>query len=414
MASLLRKHAPWLAGFVLTVNFYLLPTVPASPRATDLVGVLLAVWIVMRLAAGRQQSGPLVLLGLLSLMPASWFVLSLMDGDAATATQAGRWLVAVPWAAALAALVSDREQRIRFAWGLVVGGGVNVAVVLLQWAGFEGMLRLVGLSSSQSEYYHFVARTVRLPGLHGQHNASATVLSLAVPAAFFLYFRRRCPLPALLAVLAGFLVVLHLTSTRSPLVVAVFTVGYAFVAARQFARGLVIGAVLLAVVVPLLVVYGPPGGWSRWRDASAINANAGERVESNRGAVTLSMEHPLGLGVTQGKEHLHDAVGIRATHNAFLQAAVYLGLPLGLMVLVALVTVAVRGLGGRDGPLMLEGALAFQTAGVFMFEEHLNNPTFVILAAWFVVVAAGRAAQSPVERASRSSQPSASGEATAP
>ncbi len=414
MLTLLQKHAPWLAGFVLTVNFYLLPTVPASPRATDLVGAMLAVWLVMRLAAGRQDPRPLVILGAAALFPAGWLVLSLVDSDPTTVTQAGRWLVAVPWAVALSVMLSGRVERERFAWGLVIGGGVNVAVVLLQWAGFEGLLRLVGLSSSQSEYYHYVAQTVRLPGLHGQHNASATVLSLAVPAVFFLYFRRRCRLPVLMAVLAGFLVVLHLTSTRSPLVIAVLTVVYAFVAARQFARGFVIGSVLLAVIAPLLVIYGPPGGWSRWRDASAISANAGERVESNRGAVVLSIEHPLGLGVTQGKEALHDAVGIRATHNAFLQASVYLGLPLGLALLVAMTVVSVRGLGGRDGPFMLEGLLAFHTAGVFMFEEHLNNPTFVILAAWFLVVAARDAHQSPVPRTSRRSQPSASGDATAP
>jgi hypothetical protein len=414
MVALLTRHAPWLAGFVLSVNLYLLPTVPASPRATDLVGVLLAAWVVMRLAAGRQRPGPVVLLSLVALLPAGWVVLSLVDGDPTTFVQAARWLVAVPWGIALAAIVSDEDQRIRFAWGLVAGAGVNVAVVLLQWAGFEGLLRLVGLSSSQSEYYHFVAQTVRLPGLHGQHNASATVTSLAVPAGFFLYFRRRCPLPALLAMLVGFLLVLHLTSTRSPLVVAVLTVGYAFVAARQFARGLVIGSVLLSVVVPLLLVYGPPGGWGRWKDASAISVNVDERMDSNRGALALTIEHPLGSGVTAGKQRLHELAGIRATHNAFLQAAAYLGLPLGLVVLVALVVVALRGLGGRDGPLMLEGSLAFHTAGVFMFEEHLNNPTFVILTAWFVVVAASRGHQSPVWRTSPRNQPSASGNAATP
>jgi len=81
---------------------------------------------------------------------------------------------------------------------------------------------------------------------------------------------------------------------------------------------------------------------------------------------------------------------------------------------VALVVTAVRGLGDGAGVSLLEGALAFHTAGVFMFEEHLNNPTFVILTAWFVVTAVGDAAQSPVSLASRPSQPSASGEATTP
>jgi len=400
MSRLLQRHAPWLAGFVLTANLYLLPTVPASPRATDLAGCLFAVWITWRLGHGRQRTAPLAWLGLAALGPLGWLFASLLDGDSATAAQAARWLLAVPWAVARDALLGGDEARRRFAWGLVWGGGVNVVVVLLQAVGYEGLLRLAGLSSSESAYYHYVGQMVRIPGLHGQHNASSTVVSLLVPATLYLYFRRRCTLGVPLAALAGFLVVLHLTSTRSPLVIAVLTVGYAFVAAREVGRGLVIGTVLLAVVVPLVMVYGPPGGWSRWRDVQAININADERLVSNAGAAALSLDHPLGLGVTRGKQLLYDRSGIRATHNAFLQAAVYLGLPLGLIVLGTSLATAVRGLTTRAGPSFLPGLLAFHTIGVFMFEEHLNNPTFVILAAWFMV-----AAVAPRPRASRGETP---------
>ncbi|HOX25385.1 MAG TPA: hypothetical protein PLL30_12570 [Candidatus Krumholzibacteria bacterium] len=390
-----HRRVAWVAGLILMANLYLLPTVPASPRATDVGGIALAGWVLWRVVRGRQAVGPLALLAFAALWPLGWLVMSLFDGDAATTSQAARWLVAVPWAAALSALLTDQDCRRSFAWGLVWGGAVNVAVVLLQAMGFEGALQIVGLSTSDSAYYHYVGQMVRIPGLHGQHNASSTVVSLVVPATLYLYFRHRCPLAVPLGALAGFLVVLHLTSTRSPLVVAILTVGYAFVAARAFGRGFVIATVLLAVAVPLVVAYGPPGGWSRWRDAQAINVNADERLASTVNAAALSLDHPLGLGVTRGKEALYDRSGIRATHNAFLQAAVYLGLPLGLLILVSSITVTIRSLSAGSGPLFLPGLLAFHTAGVFMFEEHLNNPTFVILAAWFLVVAVARPPRDP-------------------
>ncbi len=252
----------------------------------------------------------------------------------------------------------------------------------------------MGLSSSDSAYYHYVFYSVRIPGLHGQHNASATIISLAIPAVFFLYFRRKCSLAVVMGTLLGFLVALHLTSTRSPLIVAIPAVVYAFVAAHEAGRGVILGAVLLAVVVPLVAVVGPPGGWSRWSDTEAIHANAGERANSTLGAMELAIGNPAGFGVTRGKEQLADATGSLATHNAFLQASVHLGMPLALAVLAGMIAVILRGLGGPDGPLFLEGLLAFQTAGVFMFEEHLNNPSFVILACWFVVAAATNRSES--------------------
>ena len=36
--------------------------------------------------------------------------------------------------------------------------------------------------------------------------------------------------------------------------------------------------------------------------------------------------------------------------------------------------------------------LAFHLAGLFLFEEHLNNPTFVVLASWLVAAVTWRPA----------------------
>jgi len=401
MIRLLQPHIPWLIGFLLTVNLYLVPSMAASPRATDLGGLICGIWILMRLAQGRQPMGPVVLMGLVCILPLGWFVASILGGDRNTTFQTLRWLLAAPTALAMLALIHRPDQQRRFAWGLVVGAGVGVMGIIMQWLGLESLLQKVGLSSSQSAYYHYVYLTVRIPGLHGQHNASSTVISLAVPAVLYLYFRWRCSVFVVLATLVGFLVALHLTSTRSPLVVAIPALIYAFIAAREVGRGVVIGTVLLAILVPLVVIYGPPGGWSRWSDTGAIEANLGERLSSNQGALELTFKHPQGSGVTQGKARLFDASGSGATHNAFLQAAIHLGAPLGLAIFAALIALALRGLAGRDDPLFLPGLLAVQTLGVFMFEEHLNNPTFIVLTCWFLISVI-RSGKSPADDSSDS------------
>jgi O-antigen ligase len=211
-----------------------------------------------------------------------------------------------------------------------------------------------------------------------------------VPASLYLYFRKHAGLAVPLTALGGFLIALNLTSTRSPVIIAAFTLAYAFVVARQFGRGFVFGLIGIAVLVPAILVFGPPGGRNRWEDALALQANAGERFDSNFAAADLALRHPLGLGVAGGQAALYDLSGITATHNAYLQAAVFLGLPLACLILATVVVVALRGLRGPQHPDMLLALLAFHTAGLFLFEEHLNNPTFVILASWFIAGAVRR------------------------
>ena len=393
----IADRLPLLAGFLLTANIYFMPWSASSPRGTDVFGMVFALWIVARLARGRQRPGPLVAAGLALIMPVVWLVLGVAAGDAATVVASARWLPAAAWAVALPALLPDAAAKDRFAWGMLAGCAVGVGVLMMQMAGLESLLRLVGLSSAGAAFHHYVGNSLRMPGLHGHHNASATVISLAVPVVMHLYFRGRCRLPVVGLALLGFLAAAHVTSTRGPVVAMIPTLAYAFVGARQAARGVLLGVGVMSVLLPLLVVVGPPGGWSRWRDPSAISANSNERFTSTAGAVDLAFNHPLGLGVTRGEDILFDRTGSSATHNAFAQAALKWGMPLALAVLLGVLGAVALGPLGAGRPHMLEGLLACQTAGVFMFEEHLNNPTFMILAMWMMVVTAtarrrGRAA----------------------
>jgi hypothetical protein len=382
-----EKFWPFLAGLLLSVNLYLLPFLPTSPRATDLGGVVLGAWVILRLARGRIKPLSLAILGVIAITPVIWMFFSVLNGDSRTGVLTARWLLGLPWAAALLLMAEAEDRLDSFAWGLLVGGLVNVLVIVLQWLGFESILQMVGLSSSGANYTQFVSHQVRIPGLHGHHNASSSVTSLMVPAGFFLYFRGRINLAALLACMVGFLLCLHLTSTRSPLLVMVSTIVFASVLARRMRLSIVLGLVVLVFLVPLVAVYGPPGGWARWKNTEALVSNASERQDSGLGALELSLDHPLGLGVAQGQIKLVERTGIRAAHNAFLQAALVWGLPLGLLLLVGLVSTVLAGFGGEMGEPFLTSLLAIHLCGLFMFEEHLNNPTFIVLAAWLMAAA---------------------------
>ena len=391
MSTSLKRHLPWLAGFLLAVNIYLIPPLAASPRALDLGAVVLAVWLLMALARGRVAMGPLALTLLAAVPPLVWLFFGMLGGDSDTVNQTARWVLAVPWALALLPILDDPDRRRRFAWGLMIGGGVNVGVILMQYAGLESLLNQLGLSPVDAAYHHYVGFTVRLPGLHGHHNSTASVVSLMVPAGIYLYDQRHCSLPVLLASWVGLALTAHLTSTRSPVIVVVLTVVYAAVAARRLSRIVLLGVVLTAIVAPLITVYGPPGGWSRWRNMEALAANAQERIDSNIGALVLITTNPQGLGVAEARLRLADATAIAATHNAFLQAGLFFGAALGLLAVLGMGAAALRGLAGPSHPAFLLGLLAFHSAGLFMFEEHLNNPTFVVICMWSIA-ALGRTA----------------------
>ncbi len=382
-----EKIWPFLAGFFLTANLYLLPFLASSPRTTDLGGLLLGCWVLVRLAKGRQKAQPLVVVGVVSLIPILWMFFSLLGNDSATTVLTARWLLAMPWALALIFLMETDQRQEMFAWGLLIGCLLNVLVILLQKSGFQSMLQMVGLSSSGANYRKFVSHQVRIPGLHGHHNASSSVTSLLVPVGFYLYYRHKLKLYYLLLSLFGLLIAIHLTSTRSPIVVAVFTVIFVSALARKFRQSILIGVVLLSLLVPLIIVYGPPGGWARWNNTEALVSNAGERGTSGLGAMELCVENPLGMGVIAGRIELAGKTGIRATHNAFIQAALVWGLPFGILVSVGLILAVFRGLGGIESSFFLPGLLAFHVTGLFLFEEHLNNPTFIILAAWLISLA---------------------------
>ncbi len=382
----------WYLGFLLAANLYVVPQFAQSPRATDLMGLVLAAWLLWRLGSRGMTSAPLVALALVNVLPLAWFLMGLPGRQMPTLTMSLRWLLALPWGLALLYLTRTVRQRDAFLWGLVWGVVVNLVVLTLQATGLESIPRAIGLSTTDSAFHHTVYHSIRLPGLHGHHAATAAVTSLIVPVGLYLYFRGKAGiwLPAL--GICGLFATANFTSTRSPLLVAVATLLVFVLLAPRPARAAALFGLAGAVLLPLFLIFGPPGGKLRWQDMVSAEANLAERVTSTSSALELSLENPLGLGVKQGQIKLIEHGGIDATHNAFMQASLFFGLPLAAAMFLALAHLMWQVALRRGGAGFLEGILAWHLFGLFMFEEHMNNPTFVILASWLIATSALRLA----------------------
>jgi len=374
---------PWLFGFFVVFNLYLFPSLEQSPRVTDALGVVFGLWLFWLLTTVGVRATPLIALLIFGVIPLLWGMYAFSAGDALSVTLSVRWLLAIPWGYALFAIARNSEQRLGLVWGLWWGCVANVVVLVLQFYGFEQLTQNLGLAAQDSLLLQGYGM-VRNPGMHGHPNASTAVVSLIVPASLYLYYSRKAHIWVMLAGLGLLCVSVQFTLTRSPLLVSLVTVLVVFAAQRKLNRSLSLIALLLLTVPPILYWVGPPGGWERWLDYANIESSLGARSLSNFEALRISLESPLGIGYEAAEQALWQDVAIGATHNAFLQIGVVYGLILAGAIALTMFALASRTLAGIQDPWSLEAMVALQLFGLFFFEEHLNNPVFIVLTNWLI------------------------------
>lgn len=383
----LARALPWLLGFFLVANATVLNSDSGSVRTTDLFSLAMVPWLLARSGQRDFPWSALAAAAALVLLPLAWTGMALLGlTDRSTIAQGARWLLAVPWALVLLELLRTEPGRTRFIKGLAAGCVFNVVVIVAQHFGVDGPLERLGFSSFGVRLV-WVGEQLRMPGLHGGPTASAAVVSLVAPATLWLYLRDRANLLWPIAGFAAAGIALHLTASRSPLLMLVLSTLLILTVTVQRRRTLLLWGLALIVGLPLLVVVGPPGGWVRWTDRGDAMLNVSDRILSNRTAVELTLAHPLGMGVGEGRRALYEDTGIQATHNAWLQAALFFGIPMALGLFLAMGVAVTRLRYGWRSDAFWPALVAFHLAGLFLFEEHLNNPTFVILVVWVVVTA---------------------------
>jgi hypothetical protein len=383
----LRLLSAGLLGFFLIVNLYLIPSSTQTPRATDLIGAALGLWLMWRLTTRGIRFEPLVALFLFSAIPVVWGLHAFYDGDAATLLLSLRWLLAVPWGYALFLISRDPELRVSLIWGVLVGCLANVVVLAFQYYDFLEQTQNLGLAA-QDTTFSYIDTELRASGMEGHPNSSAAILSLAVPLSLYLYYGG---MARLWVVGLGFAILLagsQYTETRSAVLVSLVTAATMLLARRNLGRSLRLVALFAYVGLPVLLWVGPPGGWERWLDTDRLEVNSGERLLSNAAALRIAWDHPFGLGIDEGLRALYEESGIQATHNAFLQVGLAYGSLLAAAIFLLLFFFALQVFAGSRTTPMLEVVLALHVFGLFFFEEHFSAPTFTILMMWFVAASA--------------------------
>lgn len=385
--SFVPRALPFVLGFFLVANGTVTSAAGGTVRMTDLFALVMAAALVVRSARSGLGWRPLAATGVVVALPVVWSGLAWFGAaDRETLSLGIRWLLAVPWALVLVSMMHREPDRTRFVKGLAVGCGFNALVVVAQYFGVDGPLQRLGFSSF-GERLIWVGEQVRLPGLHGAPSSSAAVISLVAPATLWLYLRDRASILWPVVGYAAAAVGLHLTSSRSPLLMVGLSTLLALGVTLTRRRALGLWAFGLAVALPVLLVVGPPGGWARWTDTGDTMVNVSDRWLSNVTAFELTLQHPLGMGVEDGRRALFTDTGIQATHNAWLQAALFFGIPVALAILFGFALDLWRLRYGWRSTAFWPALVTFHLCGLFLFEEHLNNPTFVILTVWLVTEA---------------------------
>lgn len=375
------KALAFLLGFLLTFNVYLMPWSLQSPRATDLVGVLLLAIVAVLLLMGLSLSLSLLtralVVGVL-LFPMMWN--SILSGGALVNDI--RWLSGFGWALGLTWGVRDESLRPVIFKGLILGTLGGLVVIILQSIGMLQLTKELGMAPRDAAEKEFLGYYLRPPGIEGHVNGSAAVLSLAIPAALGLTDENLGGRKWLFIAISVVIIGSAITLNRSSILVSSTTlIVWIFFAANESVSTTWKFA-LVGLVVAVLAIYGPPGGWQRWMVLEDLSQsdNIQTRVNTTLAALSLSAENPLGIGEMY-KEQLEWRSGYSATHNAYLQLALLAGIPAVVWLIWRLFIRSVSLL--RRGSV--EAWLSIHLAGLFFAEEYFGNPSFIILSCWLMV-----------------------------
>lgn len=382
------------AGFVLVFNVYLVFIPVQNVRLSDFVSVIATIFIFYKLLTSSLTAGAALRVCAAALLPSWIFIFALTEGYAETVALIGRWYLALGYGFLLADLARDEEQRVLIVKGIWWGCVANVAILLIEGAGFVDQLASMGMYKTDGRGT-WIDGIQRMAGLHGHPNGTMAIVSVSVWCAAFLYLSGRW---SWRAVGTSFLLVLlssSLTLSRGPLLVlslGMIVVAFAWIKHKRtldYRSVLAISAIFYSSMMWLIVV-GPPGGWERWTDSTNLSSNSGIRLTTMLYGLEISMTNIFGITFEAGRL-LVNSVNISSYellsfHNTFIQLSVAAGIPFAFWFYWRLFDSAfnwTRGEGSSGVFYLVFGCNFFLS---LQFEERFGNPFFLIFAAWLILM----------------------------
>jgi hypothetical protein len=367
----------FLIGLVITTNPYL-PSIDQHARWTDILAVLSIPIILLYVPSTKRLHWMLPGTLLLFILELPWLWTDIEAHGLFGGSLSLRWLALTVLAIGLDLLLRRSGCVASFARGIFIGAPVNCLLLWLQSAGFTDELTKLGLAYPGLERFFAGGPSMeRFAGLHGHPNAAAAVIGLCIPAALALNIEFKKSWLWVAAAVVVCIAGAWLTYSRSPfMIAALLLLAWLFKLRLRDQRILVLGFVLLTA--GFVAASKMPSLSSRWTADDSVEANAAIRLDTTVRSAEASLQSPLGLGSDFEEDMPSDLL---ATHNAFTHLALTGGMALALLVFVCLLGSAAGLRGNGD----LNGWLGLYLLGIFFFEEHLRNPTFVLLTVWLVL-----------------------------
>lgn len=390
----MRKWIAAVVGFGTMCPWRLLDTI--NLRSNDVVAVLLACAAAAAFLSSSRRDRPMHIAYLaIALMTVGWIGAdrtfgAYMPQDMAATMLMVRWIVAIVAAFYLAILCEHTTFRKYLIAGFIVGCLATTALAIFDFTTYQ----LTGQPAFLPEETDitYVNGDYRAIGILAHPNGEAIGSLFIVP--FLIGMAEEFGMRRLAFVLApaATCVVFYITQTRGAAIAsAVLLLVWGL--KRRFAlviTGLagaaVLGGVLL-VANPASMMLSADGRnpltevVNRFNDASALDDNAADRVETTVASMQLAWSHPFGMGSTY-ETSLDEVTGFTATHNAWLQLALMGGLPL-----MAIVACIVGGAAIKTVFLpryQTHEWVALYIVFVSMFEAAYYIPFFSMMVLWVV------------------------------